>query len=648
MGTGRTGLLALTLLLVAPLVTAGCVRHGVYVPDDDDDDDSSDDDDDSSAADDDDSAPQDDDDTDVADDDDTAPVDADGDGVTADQDCDDEDPSVFPGAEETCDGRDEDCDGLADVGACDALAFDGDDLVTVPSHTAMDMDDFLTIELWLMFTEDPHEWTGDRRYVLDRYGNYRLWFEPDGGPDVPADQFFFDLWDWDGVWTDQDHWETGVWYHLAMSWDGAVADVYVNGVLQASEPVAKELWAVANPILIGAGADGVGFVGLLDEVRLWSSARFEAQIRASLCSVVGDEPGLAAAWSFDEGSGQSVLDSSPSAMHGVRGTDLMGEDSDPERVEDDPDCFGLEWCDGEDNDGDGLVDEADSLADQAPWYIDADGDGFGDPASASVEACEGPADHVDNDDDCDDADADVFPGAVEAANGIDDDCDGFLDEPVDGSLHFDGTDDGVWVNASWAMTVTDAITMEAWVYAEQPGDDEPILAKEHDWGNQQYWFGIFGGSFGLLLGDGAGWGLWARSSGSVPADSWIHLASVWDGSSWFNYADGVLVDQGSWVGTPPPTGHPLTFGVNSTFDNTRFAGYLADVRLWSVARTATQIEQEMWGVADTTGLIGRWTLDEGSGQVAFDGSGNDLHGRLGVDDWPDERDPSWSEAVPEP
>ena len=47
-------------------------------------------------------------------------VDGDGDGYGAASDCDDADPAVHPGAEETCDGRDEDCDGATDEDAADA------------------------------------------------------------------------------------------------------------------------------------------------------------------------------------------------------------------------------------------------------------------------------------------------------------------------------------------------------------------------------------------------------------------------------------------------------------------------------------------------------------------------------------------------
>jgi hypothetical protein len=50
------------------------------------------------------------------DDDTGAPVDADGDGVSAATDCDDNDASRYPGADEVCDGEDQDCDEQIDEG----------------------------------------------------------------------------------------------------------------------------------------------------------------------------------------------------------------------------------------------------------------------------------------------------------------------------------------------------------------------------------------------------------------------------------------------------------------------------------------------------------------------------------------------------
>jgi len=53
--------------------------------------------------------------------------DADGDGQTPlDGDCDDDDPSILLGAEETCDGRDEDCDGEIDEGTQTTWYIDED------------------------------------------------------------------------------------------------------------------------------------------------------------------------------------------------------------------------------------------------------------------------------------------------------------------------------------------------------------------------------------------------------------------------------------------------------------------------------------------------------------------------------------------
>ena len=85
-----------------------------------------------------------------------------------------------------------------------------------------------------------------------------------------------------------------------------------------------------------------------------------------------------------------------------------------------------EYCDGVDNDCDGSTDEA-SAADAATWYRDADGDGYGD-AGDSGAACTSPASYVADATDCDDSSAAVSPAASELCNGVDDDCDGTVDE----------------------------------------------------------------------------------------------------------------------------------------------------------------------------------------------------------------------------
>jgi hypothetical protein len=85
----------------------------------------------------------------------------------------------------------------------------------------------------------------------------------------------------------------------------------------------------------------------------------------------------------------------------------------------------IERCDDTDDDCNGEID--DGAIDAGHWYADEDEDGHGDPAASAV-ACDPPTGTVANDEDCDDADGTIHPGADELCNDSDDDCDGSVDE----------------------------------------------------------------------------------------------------------------------------------------------------------------------------------------------------------------------------
>ncbi len=77
-----------------------------------------------------------------------------------------------------------------------------------------------------------------------------------------------------------------------------------------------------------------------------------------------------------------------------------------------------------------------SPAAEVPIPCDIDGDGFPGPQCPGQEVA-----------DCDDTDASVFPGALEAVDGVDDDCDGDVDE---GTVAWDH--DGDCACPAWACT----------------------------------------------------------------------------------------------------------------------------------------------------------------------------------------------------
>ncbi len=103
-----------------------------------------------------------------------------------------------------------------------------------------------------------------------------------------------------------------------------------------------------------------------------------------------------------------------------------------------------EICDSADNDCDGKTDDADSsVTDQDTYYVDADGDSYG-ASSPTKKSCESVTGYVLTDGDCDDTNNKVNPGRDESCNGADDDCDGSADEGAPGSTSFyaDSDEDG--------------------------------------------------------------------------------------------------------------------------------------------------------------------------------------------------------------
>lgn len=93
-----------------------------------------------------------------------------------------------------------------------------------------------------------------------------------------------------------------------------------------------------------------------------------------------------------------------------------------------------EICDGVDNNCDGVTDY--DAIDAQTWYLDSDGDGYGDPNNAVV-TCTPAFGYIEKGKDCDDSNDQVHPGAKEACDGSDANCDGLIDNDADGDGYAD-------------------------------------------------------------------------------------------------------------------------------------------------------------------------------------------------------------------
>ena len=114
------------------------------------------------------------------------------------------------------------------------------------------------------------------------------------------------------------------------------------------------------------------------------------------------------------------------------------DDTDADRSPSAPERCG----DAVDNDCDGEIDEGDAV-DAGTWYPDADGDSYGD-LSSPVTACEQPDGTLTYAGDCDDSDPDINPEGSETCDGVDQDCNGLVDDDATDALtwYVDADGDG--------------------------------------------------------------------------------------------------------------------------------------------------------------------------------------------------------------
>ncbi len=102
------------------------------------------------------------------------------------------------------------------------------------------------------------------------------------------------------------------WYHIAGVYDAASGmKIYINGILDSSN-TQSGAFTSNSTYLIGSNTNGKrAFDGQMDEVRVWNTARTEAEIKANMYKEIATPPTeLKAYYKMNDGGGTSLADNS--------------------------------------------------------------------------------------------------------------------------------------------------------------------------------------------------------------------------------------------------------------------------------------------------------------------------------------------------
>jgi hypothetical protein len=125
---------------------------------------------------------------------------------------------------------------------------------------------------------------------------------------------------------------------------------------------------------------------------------------------------------------------------------------------------------------------------------------------------------------------------------------------------------------------------------------------------------------------------------TINDDQWYHAAATYNGNTLKLYLNGNLEDS-LVIGLPPAYESltPVALGSSlqsNGYPHASYSGYfdgtLDEVRIWNVARTQTDIQSTINSriVSTQTGLVARWAMDEGRGNLVLGSAGTTFDGEI--------------------
>ncbi len=434
--------------------------------------------------------------------------------------------------------------------------------------------------------------------------------------------------------------QTGQWYHLAVTFTGTEAKLYINGELDKFE---SGNFAIPDDTSTAGGHEArIGswkgnasdMDGKVADFRVWNDVRTSEEISSNYNHLpTGNEAGLLLNYHFDEINGSTIVDESTNANDGTAQGDPIVVDPRPALETNAVTITNADTISGTMPSDDVTGTASFTISDQP------------DHGTVEVDATSGlwtytpTTNYVGNDS--------FTVRATGATSGTDDevisvvvnDSSAISNTPTQSALQFDGVNDYVDIGGL-SENISGAYTMESWVYYDPAAFTDNGWMRVMELGN-----GPDSDNLLLAIDPAADLFSFDTRSGATassvdslttpPTAQWMHVAGVNDGAGNAHlYINGELVNSASGQQIAQDIVRTNNYiGQSNWADESNMHGAVADVRIWNDARTSTEIRdnynQTLAGNEDS--LILNYTFDNVDDGVVRDITGNNNNGQVITD-----------------
>ncbi len=485
-----------------------------------------------------------------------------------------------------------------------ALNFNGtDQYVNLANPTALRLTGSMTISGWINSSAFP----GDDAAVVSKRGvdGYQLDTTIDRGPRTIGFKLTNSA-GGDMIRYGATAMQANTWYHIAGVYNAATAtmDVYLNGQLDNGPLVGTVTTSQRNStqnVNIGRrSGGGFGFIGRIDDVRIYDRVLTVGQVQADMAtSVTGTTPPdltPPTASITAPATGAQVADiitvtATAADNIGVAGVQFL-VDGNPTGLEDTSAPYGLQWDTRNVNNG------AHTLTARAR------------DTAGNTTTSTGVNVNV--------ANTTPPPSTLVAGYGFDEGAGGtagdasghgLIGSLVSGptwvagrygtALNFNGTDQYVNLANPTALRLTGSMTISGWINSSAfPGDDAAVVSKRGVDGYQLDTTIDRGPrTIGFKLTNSAGGDMIRYGATAMQANTWYHIAGVYNAATATMdvYLNGQL-DNGPLVGTVTTSQRDSTQNVNigrRSGGGFGFIGRIDDVRIYDRVLTVGQVQADM-------------------------------------------------------